>query len=201
MEKLIYRGAEAEIYLGRWFDEKAIHKIRLPKLYRNTSLDSKIRSSRTIREASLLAHARSVGVPTPIVFFVDATAGSMVMHYVPGQTMKEIIDHRETDVTWLAEEVGINTAILHMNNIVHGDLTTSNFIVGKRVVFIDFGLAFRSNRLEDKAVDLHLIKEVLGSAHIQVSENIFNHVLKGYAKVMGDDFVKNLQKNIKSIGY
>ena len=40
-----------------------------------------------------------------------------------------------------------------------------------KVYFIDFGLGFFSNKTEDKAVDLHLLKQALESKHYQIFEN------------------------------
>ena len=40
--KLIKKGAEADIYQMNWQNSKAILKIRKPKNYRNSILDSKI---------------------------------------------------------------------------------------------------------------------------------------------------------------
>ena len=71
MEKLIRKGAEASIYLGRWFELPAVRKERLPKPYRQKALDQAIRTQRTLREASLIVKARQAGVPTPLLYFVD----------------------------------------------------------------------------------------------------------------------------------
>src|SRR3989344_6905066 len=49
-----------------------------------------------------------------------------------------------------------------------------------KVYFIDFGLGFHSNRIEDGAVDLHLIKEALEAKHHSIYEKAFKFVLKGY---------------------
>src|SRR3989338_6220467 len=53
---------------------------------------------------------------------------------------------------------------IYNNNIIHHDLTTSNMISKKdKIFFIDFGLSFFSTKIEDRAVDLHLLKEALES--------------------------------------
>ena len=49
-----------------------------------------------------------------------------------------------------------------------------------KVYFIDFGLGFHSSKIEDKAVDLHLIKEALEAKHPSIYEKAFQAVLKGY---------------------
>ena len=55
----------------------------------------------------------------------------------------------------------------------------SNFSKGK-VFFIDFGLGFHSNKTEDKAVDLHLIKQALEAKHPSIYEKAFSSILEGY---------------------
>jgi TP53 regulating kinase-like protein len=69
---------------------------------------------------------------------------------------------------------------------MHGDLTTSNFIVQKGKVFvIDFGLAQRTDKTEDHAIDLRLFKEILNSAHAHIMEKAWISFLKGYKNVVG----------------
>ena len=60
-----------------------------------------------------------------------------------------------------------------------------------KIYFIDFGLAFKNARYEDKAVDLHLFKQALESKHYKNWEKLFQSVLKGYKNSDG--------KNIKEI--
>jgi len=50
------------------------------------------------------------------------------------------------------------------------------------VYFIDFGLSFESQKTEDKAVDMHLIKEALEAKHFSNSRELFSYILKGYKK-------------------
>jgi len=202
MERLIRKGAEADIYLGEWFGIKAILKIRKPKQYRQPDLDSEIRKRRTLREASYLVDARKSGVSTPLVYFVDQNKAEIVMQFIKGTRFKEIIAYsKPDDVYTLCSDVGTNIAKLHKNNIIHGDLTTSNFLVMENnvIVLIDFGLAFSSQRLEDKAVDLHLMKETLTSAHSKVADDAFKKILEGYSKFVGIDMIKDLIKKVREI--
>src|SRR4030042_1167648 len=55
--------------------------------------------------------------------------------------------------------------IQKLSHIINGDLTTSNMILNpdNKLYFIDFGLSFHSNKIEDKAVDLHLLKQALNA--------------------------------------
>ncbi len=48
------------------------------------------------------------------------------------------------------------------------------------IFFIDFGLGFISPKIEDKAVDLHLLKQALEAKHFENWEILFNEVKEGY---------------------
>ncbi|MDW8045138.1 MAG: KEOPS complex kinase/ATPase Bud32 [Nitrososphaerota archaeon] len=201
MEILIKRGAEASLYLTEYFGEKVIVKRRDAKTYRNPRLDEEIRKHRTLQESSFLIRARESGVPTPLVYFVDTKRGEIIMQYIEGRRMKEILDaESDESIDELCIKLGQYIAKLHKRDLIHGDLTTSNFILSKdgHLVLIDFGLSFFSQRLEDKAVDLHLIKEVLTSAH-KNSRRIFMKILEGYSSVVGEDMVKVLLGKIREI--
>jgi len=194
LEKLIRKGAEASIYLSKWFEFSAIRKERLPKPYRQKALDDAIRTQRTLREALLIAKAREAGVSTPLIYFVDAKKAEIIMQNLEGKMLKEIF--LEDDMTLkkkLAREVGRMVAKLHSAGIVHGDLTTSNFIFyDGKLHLIDFGLATQSTKFEDMGVDLKLIKEVLNSAHYTEFQKLYPHIVAGYEEVAGKERTKKV---------
>jgi len=187
LEKLIRKGAEASIYLSKWFEFSAIRKERLPKPYRQKSLDDAIRTQRTLREALLIAKAREVGVPTPLIYFVDPKKAEIIMQNLEGKRLKEIfLEDGIALKKKLAKDVGMMVAKLHSAGIVHGDLTTSNFIFNNNKLFlIDFGLASQSTKQEDMGVDLKLIKEVLNSAHHNDFQKLYPQIVAGYEEVAG----------------
>ena len=49
-----------------------------------------------------------------------------------------------------------------------------------KLYFIDFGLGFANGRTEDKAVDLHLIKQALEAKHFLHFEKFFGAMIEGY---------------------
>ena len=49
------------------------------------------------------------------------------------------------------------------------------------IYFIDFGLGFISYKVEDKAVDLHLLRQALEAKHFKNWRALFAGVLKGYS--------------------
>ena len=85
---------------------------------------------------------------------------------------------------------------MHNNNIIHGDLTTSNMILENEIYFIDFGLSFFSDKTEDKAVDLHLLRHALESKHHKIFEKSFKAVLNGYKSKCRkyNETIKRLEK-------
>jgi len=68
---LVKKGAEADIYVTTWNGLDSILKIRKKKDYRVHSLDMRIRTLRTIREAKMISETKSFGITTPLVYFVD----------------------------------------------------------------------------------------------------------------------------------
>ncbi len=175
--KIIGRGAEAILYIE---NDKLI-KERIKKNYRIDEIDNKLRKYRTRSESKLMQNS-SINVPK--IISVNDKTMKIEMEYIQGELIKNILDNLEKkEREKLCEQIGEQIAILHNKNIIHGDLTTSNMILKEdRIYFIDFGLGFSSLRIEDKAVDLHLLKQALESKHYKVFEECFNSILKGYKK-------------------
>ena len=178
---LVKRGAEADIYLTEWFDRPAISKVRHPKPYRNPDLDARLRRRRTLREASMLHMVKSLRIPSPLVYFVDAARHTIIMEYVRGTPVHSLPDR---DIPGHCREMGRVAGLLHSAGIMHGDLTTSNFILGEGLFLIDMGLSRRTTKPEDWAVDMRLIKEILSSAHARVLEESWEALTDGYAQTM-----------------
>ncbi|NDB33271.1 MAG: Kae1-associated serine/threonine protein kinase [Nitrosopumilaceae archaeon] len=181
--KLIKKGAEGDIYTTKFGSDPAILKTRKVKPYRHPTLDNKIRKQRTIREASMLAEAKSVGIRTPLVYQVNTSDCTILMQRIDGVMVRNLDGSKLKSACM---QIGKITATLHKNGIVHGDLTTSNFISKNNKIYaIDFGLAQKSVRVEDHAVDLRLFKEILGSAHVQIMDSLWKSFLSGYKSVVG----------------
>ncbi len=183
--KKIAQGAEAII----WLKDDKIVKERLRKKYRHTDIDKKIRKKTTRFESRLLEKAREI-VPVPKV--LDSCDKLMVieMEFIEGEKLRDEIAKMNPEERKKAfKDVGKNVAKLHNRNIIHGDLTTSNMIVREKIYFIDFGLGFVSQKVEDKAVDLHLLHRALESKHHEHFKELFDAVMKGYKDEI-EDFEK-----------
>ena len=70
----------------------------------------------------------------------------------------------------------------------------------KKVYFIDFGLGYHSNRIEDKAVDLHLIAQALEAKHSKIYKACFKAILSGYKKSKNFKAVLERLKIVRSRG-
>ena len=193
---LIKKGAEAELYRGRWQGFDVIFKRRIRKPYRNHDLDSYIRTSRTSLEAKLLSESKRLRVPTPIVYFVDLDKTEIIMSYIPGLPLKKMMPTMdETSIKQFFVKIGKMVGRLHRGGIVHGDLTTSNMIVKDgSVFFIDFGLGEYTLDLEARGVDVHLMRRTLESSHHEVSKIAYNSFISGYSRVMGDETEEVLRR-------
>jgi TP53 regulating kinase-like protein len=199
---LMKKGAEASLFLEDWQGRRVIMKRRLPKKYRLPEMDEKIRTYRTTHESQLLHLAKEAGVPTPLIFMIDLAESNIIMEYVEGDQVKQILDDftpRERQV--LCRYIGELVGRLHRKDIVHGDLTTSNLILAPsgRVVFVDFGLGEKTVELELRAVDLHLMKRAFQSTHFRYAEECFHTVFEGYAAVVGMEAAKDVQAKIREI--
>jgi Kae1-associated kinase Bud32 len=228
-------GAEAKI----WKDEKTnnVIKERVSKKYRHPELDKKIIKQRTKREAKLLAKASEL-INAPMPENLQETEKSrttkIIMPFIEGKKLSENLE--KLDWKEICKIIGNQIAKLHDNNIIHGDLTTSNMIWVKNskenlskiqereakinsdsnkanlqkpnhsqnelpitnikkstiaeqakaidnkdeLYFIDFGLSFNSSRIEDRAVDLHLIKQALEAKHFTIHQEAEKIILDNY---------------------
>ena len=197
MTKLIAQGAEAKIYL----DKDKIIKERISKGYRLPILDEQIRKSRTKKESKILIRSREAKVNVPQVLNADKKGipkdkYNLEIEFIEGDKLSETLNtYPEKKQLEVMKKLGTQVALLHKNNLIHGDLTTSNTLLKENEVFIiDFGLGFTSHRLEDKAVDLHLIKQALEAKHWQNWEDLFKNFLGGYKWEQTEEVLDQLKK-------
>jgi TP53 regulating kinase and related kinases len=176
-QKILYQGAEAIITQNN----NEVIKQRVKKSYRLSEIDERIRKIRTRSEAKLLEKASKV-IPVPKVIKSDEKTEEIIMEFIDGKKISEHLDsfplekQKET-MKILGEEV----ARLHDADIIHGDLTTSNMLLkDNKIYFVDFGLGFISKKAEDKAVDIHLLKQALEAKHFKNWKILYEEFLRGY---------------------
>jgi Kae1-associated kinase Bud32 len=195
IEKIIYQGAEAKICISKYMNFNVVKKRRVKKGYRIKQIDNNLISTRTKEEAKLMIEARAAGVSVPIIYDVDLQNGIITMEYLKGKRIKDILnDLDEKERIRICEKIGESIARFHNNDIIHGDITTSNMILlDDKIHFFDFGLGEINSELEAKGVDLHVLMEAIESTHSKYS-NCFNCVLEGYKKELKQDANKVIKK-------
>lgn len=192
--ELMSQGAEARIYRCRLHGEEAVCKERFVKRYRHEDLDRSLRTKQFTTELRSILRCTKLGLRVATVLWADVSACRLFMRFLEGPTVKQWLVQHETDLVSpackaLAKELGRIIAQLHGEaGLVHGDLTTSNFLVSAAstperplVYVLDFGLAYNSTDEEDFAVDLYVLERSLLARHPK-SEQLFVWILKAYRK-------------------
>ena len=177
MKKILHRGAEAILYE----ENGNLVKERIIKSYRIKEVDDKIRKLRTRSEAKLLEKSSKI-INVPKVFDSSDKEMKIEMELIKGKLLKDTFDNLGSkDRIKICEDLGKQIKVMHDRGIIHGDLTTSNMILSDdKLYFVDFGLGFISDKVEHKAVDLHLLKQALETKHHQHFEEGFDAIMKAY---------------------
>ncbi len=194
---LIRQGAEAKVFRCEFLGRKAVVKLRFAKKYRHPQLDETLTKDRLKAECRSLVKAKEMGLAIPTLFHVDTVKNLIVMEMIEdSQPLKVFITEtlekpncREV-LGQVGMELGRMVALLHRNSLIHGDLTTSNFLTKSsgdelKIFLIDFGLSFHSTMVEDKGVDLYELQNALISTHSQWAEEIFKAVMTSYQQHYG----------------
>lgn len=192
---IMKQGAEARLYKGRFLGQPAVIKERFAKSYRHPDLDAQLNKERMKGEVRSLMRCKNIGIRTPTIYSVDGDKGLLIMEYVDAPTCRNFIQDRIEDpsnpkLIEMSKKIGRSIAILHKNNVIHGDITTSNILVEQcdpeiKLCFIDFGLGFAQGTPEDKGVDLYVLERALISTH-PTAGFMFDAILKGYKTELRD---------------
>jgi TP53 regulating kinase and related kinases len=184
---------------------------------------------------------RKSGIDAPIPYYVDLKSNLIYMEYIEGMSVRDyIVSTRLSEdmgrgnsfsqrrvifkellhllmllsyvENALAAKIGTSLGKMHANNIIHGDLTTSNMVLRDTfsetsstaatvpeydVVLIDLGLSYVSTLSEDKGVDLYVLERAFISTHPN-SERMFDRVLEAYGKACGS-FAKEILKRYEEV--
>lgn len=151
-KKFLSEGAESRIYSQQIYGCDAVVKVRGPKKYRNEALDIELRKSRTRTEARVLNRLSQASINVPALIAVGEY--SIIMQRLEGKLLKDL-----KVSSAIFSTIGKLLAEMHNKDVAHGDFTPANIMLcGKKVFVIDFGLAEITNSVEEKALDLLLIK-------------------------------------------
>ncbi|MCS7122542.1 MAG: hypothetical protein NZ908_01130 [Candidatus Micrarchaeota archaeon] len=140
--ELLARGSESYIYLDR--ERGLVVKDRVRRMYMEESLDSRLRKTRTTTEYNILRDLYGK-LRVPRVF--QRHEYSFEMEYIEGTNPQ--LDRE------MARFIGKSLRDLHELGIIHYDLSIYNILYnGDELYLIDFGLSFRSRKIEDIANDI-----------------------------------------------
>lgn len=203
--------------LGEATPAPVLLKHRFPKRYRHPTLDAQLTRQRLVSEARSLVRCLKAGVRVPALRLVDIRQGCLGMEWIDGWTVREILGGGQDDEGVAVESedsaapatgarpsdldedgmlaaIGREIAKMHLADIIHGDLTTSNLMLRRQgspdsppeLVIIDFGLSSSSPMHEDRAVDLYVLERAFASTHpvLPGTEPHFERVLVGYRETL-----------------
>ncbi|CAM4733048.1 hypothetical protein PO909_020883 [Leuciscus waleckii] len=188
--QLIKQGAEARVYRATFLGRPVVIKERFTKLYRHPEVDEKLTRRRTTQEVRSILRCRRAGINAPVVYFVDYTTHCIFLEdIVQSVSVRDHIASGQTPqhLQALVEKIGEVLAQMHDEDVIHGDLTTSNMLLIPgaehqhiHLVMIDFGLSYISALPEDKGVDLYVLEKAFLSTHPK-TETLFERLLKSYS--------------------
>ena len=230
--ELLSQGAEGRVYRLELFSRPAVCKERFRKTYRLPQLDEALTKRRLVQEVRCIVKSRACGVDAPCVYCVDRQKSRIFMEHIEGTTVKALLKHFEAAgagvqpafVAPVMRLIGTSLAQLHDNNLVHGDLTTSNIMlrgvnangsasagVGaagaaqedvasppQHVTFIDFGLASSQPVDEDKAVDIYVMERAFISTHPN-SQPLIEQVLLAYREVSNPKLCAGVMRKLEEV--
>lgn len=211
MVEVLKQGAEAKLFLGKFQENVCLIKERFPKKYRHPELDTHLTKERMRAESKAISRCQAAGIKVPKVYNMDLNSRRICMEYFDKSiTAKAYINEHipkcdnevecNEKLEELAKRIGTVIGTMHANNIIHGDLTTSNILLDPKtendfsdyeLVMIDFGLASYGQSSEQKGVDLYVLERALLSTHSAVP-TLFPNILDAYKAAN----IKNCEETI-----
>ncbi|MCC6792048.1 MAG: Stk1 family PASTA domain-containing Ser/Thr kinase, partial [Thermomicrobiales bacterium] len=144
LERKIGEGGTAEVYLG--FDIVLNRRVAIKTLRRQYASNRafRLRFEREAQSAARFSHPNIISI-----FDVGEDHGLpyIVMEYIDGQTLREIIDEEgpfhPDDVAVLVEQVAAGLDFAHQHGLVHRDVKPQNILVDRHGLakVVDFGIA------------------------------------------------------------
>lgn len=215
---LVSQGAEAVVFstsvhpylpknsaLGADDTTKYIIKYRPSKKYRHPVIDQQLTKKRTLGEARLLSKLYQIdGLKVPKLIACDPYNGCIWLEFLGSDlpdgygfsNLKHFLWWNSNDpynnvVKESLLKVGQQIGLLHWNDYVHGDLTSSNIVLVQdhkeantwTPHLIDFGLGSMSNMVEDKGVDLYVLERAIISTHSSYSDKYVEWIMQGFNQV------------------
>ena len=165
--EMIFRGAEAVVEKIEWQGSSAISKVRNKRSYRHPDLEKRLVTERLRSESRVIERLLSEGILVPALYEVNIEKSQIIMEFIDGITLEKGL---RTDKyhDYLVSSAKVLSQI-HSSGIVHGDPTTSNFMISEDLYAIDFCLSNFNDDAESRASDLRVFLESLEAHHSEIS--------------------------------
>jgi serine/threonine-protein kinase len=181
MVRQVARGGMAEVYLARdlLLDRPVALKVLFPEFSRDPSFVERFR-----REARAAANLNHPGIVSIYDWGSDAGTYFIVMEYIDGRTLREVIRAEGPLLAHRAAEIGADIAsalqFAHEHDCIHRDMKPGNvMITGHQVKVTDFGIA----RAGDPGEHLTQTGAVMGTATYFSPEQAQGHDVDGRSDV------------------
>ena len=162
-----FRGAEAVVEKIEWQGFSAISKVRNKRSYRHPDLERRLVTERLRSESRVIERLLSKGISVPALYEVNIEKSQIIMELIDGITLEKGL---RTDKfhDYLVSSAKVLSQI-HSSGVVHGDPTTSNFMISEKIYAIDFGLSTFNDDAESRASDIRVFLESLEAHHSEIS--------------------------------
>ncbi|MGD9091492.1 MAG: serine/threonine-protein kinase, partial [Anaerolineales bacterium] len=184
--ELLGRGGMAEVYYGRDpnLDRRVAIKVILPHLADEESFEDRFR-----QEARLVASLRHPNIVQIYEFDFYENQPYMVMEYLPGGTLKDMLAQQKTkgeslplrQISELFEPVAQALDFAHARDAVHRDIKPANilFSASGEPIIADFGIA----KILDASMQLTVTGEIFGSPYYMSPEQAASEAVDKFSDI------------------
>ena len=197
-------GGQAIVYKG--YDSLLDRPVAIKQISSHLAGDPRF-TERFHREAQILA--RLGGERTNIVAVHDLVTNEsglfLVMEYVPGHTLREVLDRQRHAMPTAATlqiiwHIARGLAAAHAAGIVHRDVKPGNILVTRdyNAKISDFGVAARAGGEDSLALGTtkYMAPEVFGKATVDARTDIYSLGFIAYEMLTGREFFTNLFSDV-----
>ena len=177
----IGQGGMAEVWLAK---DTSLDRDVAVKVMRAHHDDDHVGNERFRREAKASAALSSPNIVTVYDVVEDAGRQAVVMEYINGQSLRELLDKRHRISPSLTVHIGMAVATAldaaHAKDLVHRDIKPANILItpAGRVLLTDFGIA---KTLSGNESDLTNDNIMMGTAKYLSPEQVSGKKLDGRA--------------------